>query len=342
MYLFDPDNSGPIPNNSIIVTDNFGQMPRLQCISGSKSPNVGQWIAPSGQDATYRTSDPFDVVMGDENDPGYLDISLHPGQFITFNDQGVYTCHIPDETGVVCSVFVGIYLPTLTSKTYIYIHTCAYIVLQSFIMHSFSAPVSIMSLEERSDAEFTLNCASVGSPATNVTWIKDDDVITSNDTFEVFQYLQDSLLARYDNLLKVYLEPSEVVGTYTCSVDNSVSVPAVQTLAIQGQLSVHTKKSNLFTNIQFLCMHAGLMTIGNTIVRVGQNATITCTSDLNVQTVEWMFNDDVVASSSSQEVDLTFSPVVDYLHNREYICRTATSYGTLERRVTITVESKCV
>ena len=56
--------------------------------------------------------------------------------------------------------------------------------------------------------------------------------------------------------------------------------------------------------------------------------------------MQWVFNDDVVASSNSQQVDLTFSPVFDYLHNREYICRATTAYGMLERRITITVNSK--
>ena len=92
-------------------------MPRLQCISGSTSPNVGQWIAPSGQDVTYSTSDPFDVELGGVNDPGYVDIALHSGQFITFSDQGIYSCLIPDETGVTRSLLVGIYLPALTSKS---------------------------------------------------------------------------------------------------------------------------------------------------------------------------------------------------------------------------------
>ena len=116
LYSFDPDNSGPLPNNSVVVTDNFGQMPRLQCISGSNSPSVGQWIAPSGQDITYSTSDSFDVELGGMNDPGYMDITLQSGQFITFSDQGIYTCLIPDETGVTRSLQVGIYLPALTSK----------------------------------------------------------------------------------------------------------------------------------------------------------------------------------------------------------------------------------
>ena len=116
MYSFDSSNPGLIPNNSIILTNNFGQMPRLQCISGSRSPGVGQWLAPSGQDITYSNTDPFDITVGGASDPGYLDISLHPGQIVTLRDQGVYSCRIPDETGENSSVLVGIYLPALTSE----------------------------------------------------------------------------------------------------------------------------------------------------------------------------------------------------------------------------------
>lgn len=88
-------------------------------------------------------------------------------------------------------------------------------------------------------------------------------------------------------------------------------------------------------------MYSGLTFAGSTNIRVGQNATISCISDLSVQSVQWVFNDDVVVTSNSQQVDLTFSPVFDYLHNREYTCRAITAYGMLERRITITVESKC-
>ncbi len=116
MYSFDTSNPGIILNNSVILTNNFGQMPRLQCISGSRSPDVGQWIAPSGQDITRSTTDSFDITIGGTSDPGYLDISLHPGQIVTLSDQGVYSCRIPDETGTISSVLVGIYLPALTSK----------------------------------------------------------------------------------------------------------------------------------------------------------------------------------------------------------------------------------
>lgn len=84
----------------------------------------------------------------------------------------------------------------------------------------------------------------------------------------------------------------------------------------------------------------GIWFIGNATVTVGENVTISCFSDLTVQRVEWVFNDDVIATSNSQQADLTFIPVSEFYHNREYTCRAVTSYGTLERRITIAVYRK--
>ena len=158
-----------------------------------------------------------------------------------------------------------------------------------------------------------------------------------NDTFEVIQILQDGVMAVYNNLLRVYSELSDVIGNYTCVVENLVSEPDEQTLPIQGH-SLNTVLYGIIIINLFFC--AGLTFIGSTNVRVGQNATISCTSDLHVQSVSWMLNNNVVETSNSQQVDLIFGPVVDYLHNREYTCRAITSYGVLERTVTLTVESK--
>ena len=74
-------------------------------------------------------------------------------------------------------------------------------------------------------------------------------------------------------------------------------------------------------------------------ITVGERATFSCLTDLNVQRIEWTFNDAVVASSTSHQINLTFTQVADHLHNREYICRATTSYGTIERTITITVHS---
>ena len=123
MYSFEDENPRVIPNNSIILTDNFGRIPQLQCISGSKSPGVGHWFSPSGQDITLSANDPFDIIRGGQSDPGYVDISLHSGRILSIGDQGVYTCRIPDESGMIRFSFVGIYLPALTSM-HLYFFLC--------------------------------------------------------------------------------------------------------------------------------------------------------------------------------------------------------------------------
>ena len=79
--------------------------------------------------------------------------------------------------------------------------------------------------------------------------------------------------------------------------------------------------------------------IGNTNVTVGETANFSCITDLKVQRMEWTLNGAVVASSNSQQVNLMFTQVVEHLHNRKYICRATTSYGTAERTITISVHS---
>lgn len=67
-----------------------------------------------------------------------------------------------------------------------------------------------------------------------MTWMKDGEIIYNGGTYEVVQILQDGEMAVYNNLLKVYLEPSNVIGNYTCMVENLVSEPDERALPIQG------------------------------------------------------------------------------------------------------------
>jgi len=85
----------------------------------------------------------------------------------------------------------------------------------------------------------------------------------------------------------------------------------------------------------------GVTFSGNNNLTVGENSTILCNSDVVVQRLEWVFANTVVASSSSsQQLELVFRPVEEFLHNREYVCRAVTASGTLENTITLTVESK--
>ena len=89
-------------------------------------------------------------------------------------------------------------------------------------------------MESSTSSSFSLICMSSGSPPTEVSWAKNGLTLTANETYETIQVLKDAQLAVYDNILIVYSKPEEVLGNYTCSIDNSVSTVAEQTIAIEG------------------------------------------------------------------------------------------------------------
>lgn len=128
LYVFDKSNPRILLNNSIQLADNFGRLPKIQCISGSPIANVGQWFSPSGEDITTVSTDIFDVNLGSQDDPGILNVSLASGLYFTYPNQGVYGCHIPDEMGQNSSVFIGIYSQSFASELII-AHTNSMITL---------------------------------------------------------------------------------------------------------------------------------------------------------------------------------------------------------------------
>ena len=73
---------------------------------------------------------------------------------------------------------------------------------------------------------------------------------------------------------------------------------------------------------------------------VGETASISCATDLDVMLIEWLYNHNVVASSTEQQLDLIFSPVNDSVHNRDYSCRVTSPYGIQEDSIRITAQSK--
>ncbi len=100
---------GQVTNNSLIIASSDSSISTLECISGSPTPSIGQWIAPNGQDVTQSNDDSFAVIVGAQDNPGHIEVSLSVGRSITSSDQGVYSCIIPDEFGVESIIHVGIY-----------------------------------------------------------------------------------------------------------------------------------------------------------------------------------------------------------------------------------------
>ena len=103
--------AGHILNNSILETTSEGRIPQLLCLSGSNTSAVGQWVGPDGRILTTIQSDPFDVIFGDNSNPGQLIIETPvTNPPITTTYEGVYTCIIPDEGDDTEYLHVGIYL----------------------------------------------------------------------------------------------------------------------------------------------------------------------------------------------------------------------------------------
>ena len=74
--------------------------------------NVGMFIGPNGTAVT--TGDVFTIAC---QQPGELIVENTLSQnVLTARDQGVYTCHIPLQSGVMRDINVGIYPSGFNSK----------------------------------------------------------------------------------------------------------------------------------------------------------------------------------------------------------------------------------
>ena len=101
--------TGLLENNTFITADSNGMIGDIHCSSDSSVANMGQWIAPSGADITNSTTDPYDVTVGNEQDPGSLVIRQRNGHLVTRSFQGIYTCSIDTADGEQNYLHVGIY-----------------------------------------------------------------------------------------------------------------------------------------------------------------------------------------------------------------------------------------
>ena len=68
---------------------------------------------------------------------------------------------------------------------------------------------------------------------------------------------------------------------------------------------------------------------------------LTCSSDLDVTSVEWLYNGHVVAHTALPELQLMFGLVNDSVHGREYTCQVTSPYGIQQNIVYISTLSKC-
>ncbi len=75
-------------------------------------------------------------------------------------------------------------------------------------------------------------------------------------------------------------------------------------------------------------------------LQVGRHETLSCTTDLDIVTIEWVLvnGNEVVVTSTDQQADLVFAPVNDTLHLVEFKCIVTSPYGTQEKTITLEVD----
>ena len=106
---------GSLPNNGIVISLNTvegGVYFHFFCRSDSMMSNVGMLIGPN--ESAVTTGDIFTIARPQ---PGELTVENKLSQnVLTANDQGVYTCRIPLQSGEMKDINVGIYPSGFSSK----------------------------------------------------------------------------------------------------------------------------------------------------------------------------------------------------------------------------------
>ena len=85
------------------------------------------------------------------------------------------------------------------------------------------------------DIHRTLTCESTGSPATTVSWMKDDLPLTTDGStgYTLTQTVTDRPSSTYSNILTVSETASgDVTGTYTCTVTNDLGSDIRKVVAV--------------------------------------------------------------------------------------------------------------
>ena len=109
--------TGVLPNNGIVIAQDVtgGTRISFQCRSGSTMTGVGQLVDPDGTSFNIgETSGVFSVdALGYYygGQPGSVRFrnSANNEPALTADDEGVYSCRIPDETGNDVDVNIGVY-----------------------------------------------------------------------------------------------------------------------------------------------------------------------------------------------------------------------------------------
>ena len=103
--------------------------------------------------------------------------------------------------------------------------------------HPCTDPPTIMNLTYHEE-NLTVTCVSTGSPATTVSWMKDEMPIDDSTHYTHTQTVTDRASSTYSNVLTVSEgAPGGVAGTYTCNVSNELGSDSDEVVAV-GEFTI--------------------------------------------------------------------------------------------------------
>ena len=200
-------------NNSIINVSDIGSTnyEALLCLTtasnccGNNHDNQGEWYLPSGVPVNANNRMHFYRNRG----PSVLRLKSTMNDDV-YPDVGMYRCEIPDDGGFNQTVYIGIYPSGI------------------------GMPIINKSPEYSSyNNRQILTCTSAGGPATTVEWSKDGKIL--GDEYEQLKRIINLTTAEYQTTLTLgQSRPEEVIGNYTCRVNNARSKDT-KTIRLHGK-----------------------------------------------------------------------------------------------------------
>ena len=223
-------------NSTLITVDTIGEGNRALICSTDRqdcclneSSIDSNWFLPNGSKIHLKntlTSTSSYIVRGNQT------VGLNRvenGTSLSELPMGIYHCEMMDKNNINHHLYVGIYpenegtlhvqiaYPNLKACAIVWTSYCNSIIIMIIVGH-----ITMVSIMYNKTIQ-TITCISIGGPATDVMWSKDNVNISVSPFGSIYEHSQIVLntnSSTYENRLRIIDKSSKVDGTYTCEVSN--------------------------------------------------------------------------------------------------------------------------
>ena len=218
-------NDNPASNNSVLLADRNNQIGTISCSSGSRSSGIGQWLAPNGA-VVPQSGSLLSIVHGGGSYPAYVGLQLRANQSLSASEEGIYTCVIPDVTGIQRTLHVGIYRYGYNGNAFFF-----NVMLCVTLCYNFVA-VPAISITSTTNPMLVLRCTAMGAPGV-ITWAYSgsSQMYTNDGGHQIVQSLLNGVTSTLESRLTFTQNPySRDTGSRVCVVTSTyISTNSTQT-----------------------------------------------------------------------------------------------------------------